>query len=83
MKFDIELDNGNFKNATYGDLLIMEDDSRYLIVKDTDGGDFVGVNLDTSKVTSWQTSIEKIVENEIGEKVVRIIKSENLFLGVR
>lgn len=67
----------------YGDVIILADGSIWLIIKDTDGCDFRGVSLETFGLTSFQCSIETLVEWELCDKVARIIKSEDLVLGVK
>ena len=73
----------NLNTVDYGDVLIVADDSKWLIVRDEDGGDYRGVNLETYELTDYQSSIESLVEWELCGKVTRIIKSEDLVLGVR
>lgn len=82
MKFDFE-NTCDLKTVGYGDVLIMNDDSKYLIVKDSDENDYVAVNLENFTQTDYESTVEYLIEYELGGKVVRIIKSENLILGVR
>lgn len=68
----------------YGDVLIMADGSKWLIIADTDGGDYRAVNLDTFRPTGFEESIQDLVILVFDNSTVaRIIKSEDLVLGVR
>lgn len=84
MKLDFERSTEiNLSDVSYSDVIILADGSIWLIIKDTDGCDFRGVNLETFELTSFQCSIEKLVEWELCDKVARIIKSDNLVMGVK
>lgn len=83
----------SLNNVSYGDVIVLKNGSKWLIVCDYDGEDYVGVNLETSRITDVGFSIREFLEGEILEGVVddngysceveRIIKSEDLVLGVK
>lgn len=73
----------NLDGVNYGDVLLLDDESKWLVVKDVDGEDFRAINLETYEITEFQSSIENLIEWELDVYTVkRIIKSEDLVLGV-
>lgn len=83
MKLDFEIKELDLRGAGHGDVLIMSNGSKYLVVTDVDGVDYRAVDLETYRTTDYQCSIEELVDYELVGTVERIIKSENLVLGVR
>lgn len=69
-------------NVGYGDVLILGDDSKWLIIKDTDYSDYRGVNLETYALTDYASTIENLVDYEFVKPVVRVIKSDDLVMEV-
>ena len=67
----------------YGDVLILANGSKWLIVADEDGTDFRGVNLETFRTSDWAGSVSYLVDSKLdGDAVTKVIKSEYLVLGV-
>ena len=67
----------------YGDILILSNGSKWLIVADDDGTDFRGVNLETFRTSDWAGSVSNLVDMYLDDgTVVKVIKSEYLVLGV-
>lgn len=85
MKLDFERNvEKNLEDVSYGDVLILENNSKWLIIRDTDGLDFRGINLETFELTECQSSIRSLVAFELDDiAVIKIIKSEDLVLGVK
>lgn len=73
----------NLDNVGYGDVLVMSDGSKWLITRDSDGWDYRGVNLETDELTDYAGSIENLVKYELCETVERLIKSDDLVLGIK
>lgn len=85
MKLDFERNvEKNLEDVSYGDVLILENNSKWLIIRDTDDLDFRGINLETFELTEYQSSIRSLVAFELDDiAVIKIIKSEDLVLGVK
>lgn len=66
----------------YGDVVITEEGNPYLIVRDTDGADYVAVNLETNTRSNFETTVYSLFEDELCEEAVHVIKAENLKLEV-
>lgn len=84
MKINIETRKKvDLSKVKYGDVLVLENGDLYLIIADTDGDDYVGVNLRTLVPTAYKTTIEELLEYELDdEKVVDVINGENITIGV-
>lgn len=82
MKFNFDVNKIDLNMAGYGDVIILDNGSKYLIIKDKDGRDYLGLNLVTLTPTYCEESIPKIFE-EIAGTVVNIIKSESLVMGAK
>lgn len=66
----------------YGDVVITEEGNSFLIVRDSDGSDYVGVNLMTNETSEYNTTVYGLFEDEIEETVIQIIKADKLVMGV-
>lgn len=83
MKLELEVQKDILESVGYGDVLIMEDGELYLIIADTDGSDYVAINLKTFVPTTYVNTVRELVEERLYSRVARVIKSENLVLGVK
>lgn len=63
-----------------GDVIVLDGGAKYLVIEGNYSDEIRLVNLETFKASSSQEDIENIVEMD---DVERIIKSEDLVLGVR
>lgn len=84
MKINIESRKSvDLKTVKYGDVLVLEGGDLYLIIADSDGDDYVGVNLRTLVPTEYKSSVEELVECELDdETVVDVINGENISIGM-
>lgn len=83
MKIELEVQKDILESVGYGDVLIMESGTVYLIVRDSDGSDYRAINLETFIPTGYESTIRSLIEDALSGTVARVIKSENLVLGVR
>lgn len=73
----------NLRNVDYGDIVITKEGNTYLIVADSDGTDYVAVNLKNNIISEYGNTVFSLFEHELYEKAIRVIKAEELKLGVK
>lgn len=73
----------NPDSVEYGDLIITGKGA-FLIVADYCGMYYVGINLEENKITDSYNSVHDLLKYELrGESISRLIKSDELVLGVK
>lgn len=72
----------DLSTVEYGDVVLTVEGGTYLIVADVDNDDFVAVDLKNNLRSGCRVSVSSLFEFELEEKPVRIIKADNLKLGV-
>lgn len=81
----IEMKDINIETkARYGDVVLLDNGSKYLIVADYDGGDYRAINLQEMKAhEDYYCDVEDLIqsiENEECANVVRVVKADTLVL---
>lgn len=84
MEINLERCFRSLEEIEAGDIILFKDGLKVLIVKDSDGSDYRGLILPELRVTDYYESIRSLVENEFyGNLITKVVKSENLILGVK
>lgn len=84
MKLDvIPIPSINPDSVEYGDLIITRKGA-FLIVPDYYGMYYMGINLEENATTDTYNSVQDLLKYELkGEGISRLIKSDELVLGVK
>lgn len=73
----------NFENIKYGDVVEMADGKTFLIIPDTDGHDFRGLDLETLIFTGYSSSVENLVEDRFGrQEIIKHTPAEKVTLSL-
>lgn len=84
MEINLERCLRSLEEIEAGDIILFKDGLKVLIVKDSDGSDYRGLILSELRVTDYYGSVRSLVENEFyGNLIIKVVKSENLILGVK
>ena len=80
MKFNANVNKVDTETIEAGDLVLLENGDKVLIVLDYDEEDFRGVNLVTSILTNYCCTPQGVLR-ELDSKVIKIVKAENITMG--
>ncbi len=84
MEINLERCFRSLEEIEAGDIILFKDGLKVLIVKDSDGSDYRGLILPELRVTDYYETIRSLIDDEFyGNLITKVVKSENLILGVK
>lgn len=83
MQIELNKDNEvEYASIEYGDAVICKNGKSYLIVQDYDKTDYIAVDLQNNIRSEVSYSVQRLFENVLFTKPVKLIKAENISIGV-
>lgn len=80
--------NEKIQEVEVGDVVVLDNDKKYLIVNDFCGRDYRAINLVDNQSTSCENTIPAMIKSITervfdGCKIIKIIKANELYMGVK